>query len=145
MFPPFCAYIGKFPSKDDDKQTKKKIHFPLTLCMEMRVMHKSEALLCPASIGDEDHITYLEVLSTTGVRGYEEFFTEVAMAWIDLGGIPHWQKQWEFLDKSFDIFSYLRNKYGKNMETFMKVREALNVDPNGIFMNDTMKKLLINE
>ena len=139
--------IGKFPSKDDGKQATKdkKIHFPLTLCMEMRVMHKSESLLSPASIGDEEHITYLEVLSTTGVHGYEEFFTEVAMAWIDLGGIPHWQKQWEFLEKSFDIFGYLRKKYGGNMEMFMKVREALNVDPNGIFMNETMEKLFINK
>ena len=83
-------------------------------------MHKSDSLLCPASFGDEDHITYLEVLSTTGTRGYEQLFTEVAMAWVELGGIPHWHKQWEFLQiESFDIFSYLHKKYGKNMETFM--------------------------
>ena len=113
--------------------------------MEMRVMQKSESLLSPASIGDEKHITYLEVLSTTGTRGYEQFFTDVAMAWIKLGGIPHWQKQWEFMQESFDIISYLRKKYGKNMETFMKVHEALNVDPDGIFMNDTMRKLFLNE
>jgi hypothetical protein len=144
------AFEGKFPTKDqtsdDHKGTKgKKIHFPLSLCMEMRVMQKSESLLCPASIGDETHITYIEVLSTTGTRGYEQFFTEVAMEWIKLGGIPHWHKQWEFLQESFDIFSYLRNKYGKNMETFMKVHEALKVDPDGIFMNDTMKKLFLNQ
>ena len=155
--------IGKFPTKekkdddkeatkekkDDDKEAtkEKKIHFPLTLCMEMRVMHKSESLLCPASIGDEDHIAFIEVLSTTGTPGYDQFFTEVATAWLELGGIPHWQKQWEFLEKApkVDIFSYLREKYGKNMETFMKVREALNVDPDGIFMNDTMKKLFLNQ
>ena len=42
--------------------------------MEMRVIKKSDALLCPASLGDEEHIAYIEVLSTVGTRGYEQFF-----------------------------------------------------------------------
>ena len=139
------------PSLDADKsnsenpstEEQESIRFPLTLCMEMRVMHKSESLLCPASIGDEDHITYLEVLSTVGTPGYESFFIEVAEEWAKLGGIPHWQKQWEFLQKSesIDIFAHIREMYGEKIGTFMRVRKDLGLDPNDIFMNDTMKKL----
>ena len=110
----------------------------------MRVMKKSGALLCPASLGEEEHITYIEVLSTSGTPGYEEYFTDVAKAWLDLGGIPHWQKQWEFLqkEKHLDIFDYIRKKYGKNIDTFLRVRDQLNLDPNDLFMNDTMKQVL---
>ena len=114
----------------------------------MRVIKKSDALLCPASIGDEEHIAYIEVLSTSGTPGYEQFFTDVATEWVKLGGIPHWQKQWEFLNETkpdMDIFSYLRKKYGKNIERFLKVHDELKLDPDELFMNDTMKKLLLNK
>ena len=116
--------------------------------MEMRVIKKSDTLLCPASLGDEENVAYVEVLSMDGTHGYKEFFTEVALEWIKLGGVPHWQKQWDFLQNvksPVDIFTYLRGKYAKNMDTFMQVYRDLNVDPNGIFMNETMKKLLLNE
>lgn len=144
--------IGKFPEmktdKKSDESTKKKHHFPLSLCLEMRVIKKSDALLCPASIGDEEHVAYIEVLSTTGTPGYEQFFTDVAKEWVKLGGVPHWQKQWEFLNElqpDMEIFSYVREKYGKNIEEFLKVYDQLHLDPDGVFMNDTMKKLLLNQ
>ena len=100
-------------------------------------------MLCPASIGDKECITYLEVLSTTGTPGYEQFFKDVAMAWIELGGIPHWQKQWKFLEESCDIFGYvyIREKYGENIDTFKRVRTEQNFDPSDTFMNTTMAQL----
>lgn len=105
-------------------------------------MKKSDTLLCPASLGHEEHIAYIEVLSTVGTRGYEQFFTDVGMEWIDLGGVPNWHKQWELLNQPhFNVFGYLRKKYGKNLETFMKVHRQLNFDPNLIFMNKTMEKI----
>ena len=140
--------IGKYMKHEEGTEGKKesKVHFPLTMCMEMRVMKKSDTLLCPASLGDEEHVAYIEVLSTEGTPGYEEFFTEVAMEWVKLGGVPHWHKQWEFLQtEDFDIFSYIRSKYEKNIDKFMEVYHGLNLDPTGIFMNETMKKLLLNQ
>ena len=143
----FCISKGKFPRSKKDGDETEEIKYPLTLVLEMRVMKKSDVLLSPASIGDEEHIAYIEVLSTTGTRGYEQFFTDVSMAWIELGGVPHWQKQWEFLEKqtNFDIFSYLREKYGRNIETFVNVLGELRLDPDGIFMNDMMKVLVPHE
>ena len=118
-----------------------EVHFPLSMCMEMRVIKKSDTLLCPASLGDEEHVAYIEVLSTEGTPGHEQFFTDVAVEWVKLGGVPHWQKQWDFLEEHFDIFSYLRSKYSKNIHAFQQVYRELNIDPNGIFMNKTMEKL----
>jgi hypothetical protein len=147
------ALHGKFPKEkkdedleDVDSPNKGKIHFPLSLCMEMRVMKKSKALLCPASVGNEEHIAFIEILSTSGTRGYEQFFTEVGMEWIKLDGVPHWQKQWELLNQpNFNVFEYLRGKYGKNLDTFLSIYKQLDLDPDGIFMNETMKKLLLTE
>ena len=115
-------------------------------------MHKSDTLLCPASIveGGDEHVAYLEVLSTSGTPGYEAYFEEVAKEWTKLGGIPHWQKQWTFLKdtkiptgtgSTQDIFEYVRDKYGQNLEKFKIVRDSLNLDPNNLFMNETMKKV----
>ena len=42
---------------------------------------------------------HIEVLSTVGTRGYEQFFTDVGMEWIDLGEVPKWRKQWELLNQ----------------------------------------------
>lgn len=138
----FFGMTGKFPSEEKKGE---KIHFPLTMVMEMRVMKKSDTLLCPASITNsdsEEHIAYIEILSVSGTPGYEQYFTDVALAWKKLGGIPHWQKQWTFLqDKDTDIFGYINNKYGANLSTFMNVRQQLKLDPKNLFMNGTMEKV----
>lgn len=114
----------------------------------MRVLKKGTSLLCPASIGDTTHMAYIEVLSTSGTQGYEQYFAEVAKEWIALGGIPHWQKQWTFL-KDFDIgqgdqdiFDYIRSKFDGNLTTFNNVRSQLEFDCDDRFLNTTMKKVL---
>ena len=134
---------GKYPS---ETKSEEKISFPLTLAMEMRVIKGSDTLLCPASITEpgKDHVAYIEVLSMSGTPGYEQFFTDVAEAWLELGGTPHWQKQWTFLkdaSKKFNIFEYVRGKYGQNIPTFMTVRQQLQLDPKNLFMNETMSQV----
>ena len=52
-------------------------------------MHKSQSLLCPASLGDEDHILYIEVLSTVNTPGSGEHFKDIGRQWKKLGGVPH--------------------------------------------------------
>ncbi len=138
-------FIGEYPSEKNDGENT---HFPLTMCMEMRVVQKGSAFLCPSSIGDYTHVAYIEVLSTSGTQGYEQYFTDVAKAWIDLGGIPHWHKQWAFLkdceigNSEQTIFEYIRSKYGDNMTKFKQVRSELNLDPADRFLNSTMRDVL---
>ncbi len=139
-----CACIGRYP---DNSGEGKKVYFPLTLCMEMRVMRKSDCFLCPASIvsDNEQYIAYIELLSTVGTPGYEKYFAEVAEAWMKPGldGIPHWHKQFMFLNsKDCDIFKYIREKYGENLTKFADIRTQLDLDPNDLFLNNTMKKFI---
>ena len=126
----------------EDSKAKGVNSFPLNLCMELRVMHKSKALLCPASLGDQDHILYIEVLSTVNTPGVHDYFQAISDGWVALGGVPHWQKQWTFLDKDGDMVTYLKGKYGTNLDKFKAVRDALEVDPNDMFVNSVYKHFL---
>lgn len=115
----------------------------------MRVIQKGESLLSPASIGSEEHVAYIEVLSTADTPGYEEYFREIAVKWMKLGGIPHWQKQWAFLDdpnvfpdrKLVGIYEHIKRMFGQNLTDFDTVRTKYDAD--GLFMNETMKKLFV--
>ena len=65
-----------------------------------------------------------------------------------LKGVPHWCKQWTFLENE-DIFPYLQEKYKANFSGFRKALnfynghgtddDTLHVD---MFVNKTMEKLL---
>ena len=123
--------------------------FPLSLCMEMRVMKKSDTLMCPASItcnSDEKHIAYIEVLSTATTPGYLPYFSIIGHLWKFLEGIPHWQKQFKVLTDYDDPFvlpmvKYLQEKYKANLKRFNAVQKE--IDPSQIFMNKTMKEILL--
>ena len=105
-------------------------------------MKHSKALLCPASLGDQPHILYIEVLSTTNTLGTNKYFKEIAASWMKLGGVPHWQKQWTFLDDDGSMIEFLKSKYGENLTKFKNVREALKVDPKNMFVNSVYTDLL---
>lgn len=130
--------IGSFY---EDTKNKGISVFPLNICMEFRVMKKSKALLCPASIGDQEHILYIEVLSTLNTPGVNDYFTTISDGWKALGGIPHWQKQWTFLDKDGSMVRYLKEKYGENLTKFKQLRNDL-VDPRDMFVNSVYKHIL---
>ena len=103
----------------------------------------SLSLLYPASPGIEDYTAFVAVLSTADTPGYEPFYTDIAKQWMKQGGVPHWNKQWTFLNNDLDIVKYLQ-KYGTNLDTFKLVRKQLKVDPKNLFLNSTMAQV-INE
>ena len=106
------------------------------------MLRKSECLLCPASVGDEEHVAYIEVLSTVGTPGYIEYFKDIAREWKKLGGVPHWHKQLLLIDeKDMHMVHYIRKQFGKKrIKKYNKVRKDL--DPNEMFLNSTMNKIL---
>lgn len=116
--------------------------YPLNLCMEFRVMKKSKALMCPASLGNEAHILYIEVLSTVNTPGVKRYFTEVSDGWKRLNGVPHWQKQWTFLDNNGSMVNYLKERYGSNLTKFKQVHSGLQVDPKDLFVNSVYSAVL---
>ena len=134
-----------FSNKDEKGKAN---GFPLTLCMELRVIKKSESLLCPASniMWSEEYVAYIEVLSTPDTPGYQEYFRAIAKRWMHLGGIPHWQKQWAFLDDahrfsddSLPIFEHIKENFKKNLKAFNTIRKEY--DSECLFMNETMARI----
>ena len=59
-----------------------------------------------------------------------------------LPGVPHWNKQWSFLNNDLDIVKYLQEKYGTNLDTFKFVRKQLKIDPKNLFLNSTMAQVI---
>ncbi len=123
---------------DDDSRS-----YPLSLCLEFRVMHKSKAFMCPASqsLGqpDAEHIVYIEVLSTLNTPGVREYFKDIGESWMKMHGVPHWQKQWTFLDDNGSMVEHIKKEFGGNLKRFNEVRDALKVDENNMFVNSVYK------
>ena len=125
-------------------------HYPLSATMDVRLIKKSDCLLCPAARlpGDTStHTAFVEILSIVGTNEYEKFFQEVGEEWIRLGGVPHWSKQWTFLKppkdaKQTTIFEYIQDRYGENLTKFQETLKWCDVTSDGLFVNSTMKQLL---
>ena len=105
-------------------------------------MKKSEAYLCPASLGTEDHILYLEVLGLVNTVQTKKYWHEIADKWMEMGGVPHWQKQWTFLNNNGSMIKYLAKNYGDNLTSFKRVRSQIGIDPDNLFVNHLFEQLL---
>ena len=109
--------------------------------MDIRVIKKSDCLLCPAVKRDVDqstHTAFVEIVGFAGTQSYMKFFHDIGEKWMELGGTPHWCKQWTFLGDK--IFDHIHNYYGDNISKFRDLFKILNGD-NRMFVNQTMAKV----
>ncbi|XP_063418329.1 uncharacterized protein LOC134701115 [Mytilus trossulus] len=123
---------------------KKYGQYPLNIAMEMRVMGHSGALLCPGIIGNTEYggsgqVLFIEVLSVINTKQWTRFCTEVGLKWMKLGGIPHLAKQWDFLP---NIEDYIYKSKKIQIDEFTKQLKESNADPKGMFLNESIKRLL---
>ncbi len=58
------------------------------------------------------------------------------------GSRPHWAKQYQNLPQ---IASKIRAIYGENLNTFLRIRDAENIDPDNIFVNRFLEELFFNQ
>ena len=118
--------------------------YPLNFGMDIRFIAKSQCLLSAAAPGDYTSTCFIEVISFSGTVDYLKFFGIIGKKFLDLGGIPHWPKQWAFLEKcdNVDMRAILWERFGDNMSKFVSAREALKVDETNLFLNTTMGHLL---
>ncbi|KAK3099148.1 hypothetical protein FSP39_000135 [Pinctada imbricata] len=134
--------INVVVSKVKDSITEQK--FPLNIALEMRFMGYSEACLCPANIGNPEtggtgQVFYCEVLSVSGTPGWEDFCIYVAEEWMKLGGIPHLAKEWSFIP---NVEKAIKTKMMKGITSFTTQLSKSGADPNGMFLNSTLQRLL---
>ncbi|CAC5414957.1 unnamed protein product [Mytilus coruscus] len=122
---------------------KEKGEYPLNIALEMRMMGYSDALLCPASIGNPDyngsrHVLFVEVVSIVHTDGWEKFCKEVALEWMKLDGVPHLAKQWDFIP---GINKHIYERMTGQIDEFKEQLKKSECDPEGMFLNETLKKL----
>ena len=107
------------------KREKFNVHFPI----ECRFVHSDDIWLSPA-YGRES--AYIAIHMYKGMP-YERYFRAIEPIYQPYGGRPHWGKM-HTLDAAT-----LATRY-PHWEDFRRVRAAL--DPNGVFLNDYLRRLL---
>ncbi|XP_076088204.1 uncharacterized protein LOC143058614 isoform X2 [Mytilus galloprovincialis] len=123
---------------------EEKDEYPLNLVMEMRLMGYSDSFLSPAIIGNPAYggsgCTFtIEILSIVDTKGWEKFATDVGKEWLALDGVPHLAKQWDFLP---GIEDHIYKHMGQHIDAFKEQLQKSGADPNGMFLNKSIRKLL---
>ena len=119
-FPAVLAEIRALLARE-----KFNVHFPI----ECRFVHSDDIWLSPA-YGRES--AYIAVHMYKGMP-YERYFRAIEPIYQPYGGRPHWGKM-----HTLDAVT-LATRYPR-WDDFRRVRAAL--DPNGVFLNDYLRRLL---
>jgi hypothetical protein len=111
--------------------------YPLNVTLNARFIHTSDCLLSPAY--GPGHTCYIEILGAGDPALWQRFSGEVALDWLKLPqALPHWAKQYRHIP---GILEHLRAGLGPNIARFNRVKAELGVDPEGMFLNDTLREL----
>lgn len=119
-FPAVLAEIRAVMARE-----KFNVHFPI----ECRFVHSDDIWLSPAYERDS---AYIAIHMYKGMP-YERYFRAIEPIYQPYGGRPHWGKM-HTLDAATLATRYPR------WDDFRRVRAAL--DPNGVFLNDYLRRLL---
>ncbi len=112
--------------------------YPFNMTLNARFIHSSDCLLAPAS--RSGHTCYIEILSSTPTPYWQEFASAIALRWMKLPRArPHWAKEWEFIP---EIEAFIGQAYGDQLQQFLKVHDALGVDPEHMFSNDLLDRVI---
>ncbi|CAB4018458.1 FAD linked oxidase domain-containing [Paramuricea clavata] len=118
--------------------------------MEVRWMANSDCLICPAHAVHKENETdkqtlYLEVVGLAGQENWEDYSKEIAGEWMamkinGMAPLPHWAKQWSYLD---GIDDYIKEGYGDNLKTFRK--QVMKQPERLLFSNARLNKVIFQD
>jgi hypothetical protein len=104
-----------------------------------RFIGSSDALLSPAF--GPGVTCYIEALSAEPTEGWTEFSAELATRWLAIpGALPHWAKEFEHVPGIVEI---ARERLGERLERFLGALESAGTDPDGMFVNPLLDRLLL--
>lgn len=144
------AWYAAVDAVNDWAQSKSEYYerFPVNVTLHARFTKNSQSLLSPAyqPEGSDIHTCWIEFVSgaptpdAPGEAWYDNYMNtwkafcrEVGPKWLDLGGRPHWAKDWQLLDiPGVEIYKKLPEMYGANLTTFKAKRDSL--DPTETFL-----------
>jgi hypothetical protein len=114
--------------------------YPLNVAVNARFIGSSDALLSPAF--GPGVTCYIEALSAEPTEGWNEFSAELAARWLAIpGALPHWAKEFEHVP---GIAGIARERLGERLERFRGALERTGTDPNGMFVNPLLGRLLLD-
>ncbi|XP_052681337.1 uncharacterized protein LOC128162190 [Crassostrea angulata] len=122
---------------------EEKDEYPL-LALEMRFMAYSDAYLGSGVLGNpatggSGHVICIEIISSPGSKEWDRFSKDVGQEWMSLGGVPHLAKHWDHLP---GIYEHIQEKMAGSISSFKTQLKKSGADPKGMFLNETLKKLL---
>jgi hypothetical protein len=111
----------------------------MNVVMNVRFINNSNCWLSPAF--GEGHTCYIEILSRNKQAHWKYFSGQVAQDWLKLPQArPHWAKEFQHIP---NIIPYLKTAYGENIARFNQIRDQLQVDPENMFVNSTLREILL--
>jgi hypothetical protein len=111
----------------------------MNVVMNVRFIKNSTCWLSPAF--GEGHTCYIEILSRSKPAHWKRFSGQVASDWLTLPQArPHWAKEFQHIP---DIIPYIKNSYGENIARFNQIKSQLQVDPDHMFMNSTLREIFL--
>jgi FAD/FMN-containing dehydrogenase len=112
--------------------------YPFNMTLNARFIDASDCLLSPAS--GSGHTCYIEILSSSPTPHWQQFASAIAARWMQLPGArPHWAKEWEFIP---GIDAFIGQAYGDQIPRFLAMRDALGVDPERMFSNALLDRVI---
>jgi FAD/FMN-containing dehydrogenase len=140
---PGCARVQEawYGAVDLLNTSAKAGKYPANLAMNTRLFGKNTALLhCIA--GDANETTCNIQITSFDNPEWEAFKDRLMERWLAIPGArPHWAKQYQGLPGIADT---LREIYGENLATFLRIRNEENIDPDNIFVNAFLDDLLFS-
>ena len=151
------AWYAVVDAVDEYARTKEHFYerYPVNVTLHARFINNSQSLLSPAyqPAGSETHTCWIEFLSGSPtpdapdeewyqnyMATWQEFCKLIGQKWIDLGGRPHWAKEWQILDTpEINIYQKLQDMYGDNLTQFKTLRDQL--DPTETFLYSWTEKI----
>jgi hypothetical protein len=117
----------------------KRGEYPMNVVMNVRFINNSNCLLSPAY--GEGHTCYIEILSRVKPADWQRFSAGVALDWLTLPRAqPHWAKEYQHIP---GITQYIKNNLNENITRFNQIKDQLQVDPNNMFMNQTLQEIFV--
>jgi uncharacterized membrane protein YGL010W len=114
---------------------------PLNLAVNVRFIGPSEALLSAAY--GPGVTCFIEARCAGRARGWAQFSAELCAEWMKIpGALPHWAKEFEHVP---GITALSRERLGDRLERFLAAWRESGVDPQGMFVNPLLQRLLLGE
>src|SRR5260370_8184863 len=107
--------------------------------MNVGFIENSDWWLSPAF--GEGHTCYIEILSCTNARDWEQFSGEVAQRWLQLPQARlHWAKEFRHIP---GVIEHIKGQMGANIARFNQIKEQLHIAHDQMFVNPALHHIFL--